>query len=206
MTTPVVPSPFDAIAANYTELWSATANGLEQRQQVWREIDSLLTTGQHILDLGCGIGDDALHLQSRGLRITAIDASREMIAVAQQRGISARHLSIERIGALNTPFHGALSNFGVFNCIADPARAARDLAQLLPPNAHFAMCVLSRFYWRESLAFNFRRWSGHTQWRGLDVFYRTSHEWQRAFAPHFKLLRRVSIGGGDHTLYIWRRS
>jgi 2-polyprenyl-3-methyl-5-hydroxy-6-metoxy-1,4-benzoquinol methylase len=205
-----VTTPFDTIAATYTELWSATPNGIEQRLQVWRKLDTLFTPGQHILDLGCGIGDDALHLTSRGLRVTAIDASQDMIAIARHQGIDARRVSIEQLSTLGNTFDvffdGALSNFGAFNCIAHPDTAARDLAQLLRPGAHFAMCVLSRFYWRESIALNSRRWSGHTIWRGLDIFYRTSREWQQSFSPHFKLLRRVSIGSGDHTLHIWRRS
>ena len=199
-------SPFDALVPHYSELWSETFKGRGQRQQVWREIEGLFVPGEQILDLGCGIGDDALHLMTRGLRITALDASREMATIAQQRGVDARHLAIEHIEALKQCFDGALSNFGTFNCIADPARAARDVAQVLRPGAYFAMCVLSRFYWKEALTLNFRRWLGHTIWRGLDIYYRSGREWQRAFEPHFTLLRRVSLGGGDHTLYIWRRS
>jgi SAM-dependent methyltransferase len=200
-------TPFDAIAARYDELWSATPKGLDQRRQVWREIDDLFTsrTAPHILDLGCGIGDDALHLQSR-IRVTAIDASQEMVSIAAQRGVDVRCLSIEQLSALEGLYDGALSNFGAFNCIGDPAAAARGLAMILRPGAHFAMCVLTRFYWREFLALNFRRWPGHANWRGLDVYYRTSRQWQRAFAAHFTLVRRTAIGAGDHDLYIWRRT
>lgn len=198
-------TPFDILASRYDELWSATPKGLGQRQQVWREIDGLFAPGEHILDLGSGIGDDALHLMTRGLRITAIDASHEMTSIAKNRGVDARHLSIEQVHELGDNFDGAVSNFGAFNCIPDPARAARDVAQVLRPDTHFAMSVLSRFYWREAFALNFRRWPGHTVWRGLDIYYRSSREWRRAFAPYFTLLRRAPIGGGDHTLYIWRR-
>ncbi len=199
-------TPFDTLAANYSELWSATPAGLEQRHQVWREIENLFSAGQHVLDLGCGIGDDAMHLQSRGVRVTAIDASHEMIGIAQRRGVDARHFSIEQLACLDGTFDGALSNFAAFNCIAEPDRAARDLSRLLHPGSYFAMCVLSRFYWQESLALNFRRWSGHTMWRGLAIHYPTSRAWRRAFAPHFTLQRRIAIGGGDHTLYLWKRS
>ncbi len=199
-------TPFDTLAARYNTLWSAAPHGIQQRRRVWHQIDGLFAPGQHILDLGCGIGDDALHLQAHGLRVTGIDASQEMITIARRRGVEGRHLSIEQLSHINSVFDGALSNFGAFNCVADPSAAARNIAQLLRPNSCFAMCVLSRFYWRESLACNFRRWPGHTIWRGLNIYYRTSSQWQRAFAPLFALLRRARIGSGDHALYIWRRT
>ncbi len=206
-------TPFDAIAARYEELWSSTTDGMQQRRQVWRELDQVFEHGQHILDLGCGTGDDAVHLNARGVRTTAIDASEQMAAAARVRGVDAQHLAIEDIGSLIGAFDGVLSNFGAFNCVADPTRAAIALAEKLRPGGTFAMCVLSRFYWRESLRYAFtldfaqatRRWPGRASWRGIDVFYRTTGEWQRAFEPRFTLMKEVTIGGGDHRLYIWRR-
>ena len=40
---------------------------------------------QRILDLGAGTGRAALALAKRGARVTAVDASTEMLAVAQRR-------------------------------------------------------------------------------------------------------------------------
>ncbi|MEO5923268.1 MAG: class I SAM-dependent methyltransferase [Bryobacteraceae bacterium] len=207
-------SPFDDLAENYAELWSDSTEGAEQRSQVWFHVDPLFSSGDSMLDLGCGPGDDAVHMMRRGVRVTAIDASRPMVEQARQKSIDVLHTPIEEISKLPGPFDGALSNFGALNCVQDPTAFARDLAELLREGAPFALCVLSRFYWRESLRYalrlNFakavRRWSGHSRWRGIDIYYRGHREWTRAMAPHFSLVRRVAIGGGDHTLYIFKRA
>jgi SAM-dependent methyltransferase len=207
-------SPFDAFAENYAELWSDSAQGTEQRLQVWHETDRLFSTGDFVLDLGCGPGDDAVHLIKRGVRITAIDGSRPMVERARAKGVDAMHVRIEELVKLPGPYDGALSNFAALNCVADVPAFAASLASVLREDAPFAMCVLSRFWWRESLRFtlrlNFskavRRWSGRSRWRGIDIYYRTPREWTRAMAPHFTLKHRVPIGGGDHQLYIFKRA
>jgi SAM-dependent methyltransferase len=206
-------SPFDAFAENYAELWSDSAQGAEQRLQVWHEMDRFFSSGDSILDLGCGPGDDAVHLIKRGVHVTAIDASRPMVERAREKGVDALHVQIEQLGKVPGPYDGALSNFGALNCVEDMPAFAANLAGVLREGAPFAMCVLSRFWWRESLRYalrlNFskaaRRWSGRSRWRGINIYYRTSREWSRAMAPHFVFKRRVPIGGGDHHLYIFKR-
>lgn len=207
-------SPFDAFAENYAELWSDSAQGSEQRLQVWHEIDGLFSAGDSVLDLGCGPGDDAVHLMKRGVRVTAIDASRPMVEQARSQGVDAMHVRIEDVDKVPGPFDGALSNFAALNCVADVPGFAAKLAEVLREGAPFAMCVLSRFWWRESLRYalrlNFskaaRRWAGRARWRGIDIYYPTSSQWVRAMAPHFTLKKRIPIGGGDHELYIFKRA
>ena len=155
----------------------------------------------------------SVHLMKRGIRVTAVDASRPMVEKAREQGVDAMHVSIEELLKVPGPYDGALSNFGALNCVADLPAFASDLAKVLREGAPFAMCVMSRFWWRESLRFalrlNFakaaRRWPGRSRWRGIDIYYRTSREWTRAFAPYFVLRRSVRIGGGDHHLYIFKR-
>jgi len=40
-----------------------------------------------VLDIGCGAGRHALYLQRRGLRVTGIDASAQLVELAQRRGV-----------------------------------------------------------------------------------------------------------------------
>jgi SAM-dependent methyltransferase len=205
---------FDQLAPAYAELWSEAPEGRRQRQQVWREIDGLFHRGQRVLDLGCGTGDDALHLASRGVEVLGIDASPAMVKAARDRGVAARELAIESMDTLSGVFDGALSNFGAFNCVGDVRRAALELARLLRPGGYAAICVLSRFWWRESVRFlaagdlrrAARRWRGRTMWNGLTVHYRTVRQWEAVFAPQFVLARSVPIGGGDHRLLVFRRT
>jgi SAM-dependent methyltransferase len=210
-----VTSPFDALAPLYAAQWSESREGRSQREQVWREIDAVFQPGDRVLDVGCGIGDDAVHLRKRGIEVIAIDSSARMIEIARARGVPARHLSLEdtewgRLAA----FDGVLSNFGALNCLPDLPAAARIIAPLIRPHGALAICTLSRFSARETLRFLLRgdlrratrRWSGHTVWRGLDIYYRGRRQTQRAFAPYFTLLRRIPIGSGDHQLYLFQRS
>ena len=87
MTT--VGAAFDRLASRYDELWTSSPNGRVQREAVWRRIDGLFRPGDHILDLGCGIGDDAVHFMSRGVEVLGIDASAEMVRIARSRGVEA---------------------------------------------------------------------------------------------------------------------
>lgn len=45
--------------------------------------------GKSVLDVGCGTGDNAIHLARRGYEVTGIDASRAAIKTAQERAREA---------------------------------------------------------------------------------------------------------------------
>jgi ubiquinone/menaquinone biosynthesis C-methylase UbiE len=200
-----VTSPFDALAPSYNAMWTDTPRGREQRAAVWREIDPLFRAGDRVLDLGCGTGDDALHLMSQGIEVVGIDASPQMVEVARGRGVQA-HVgqAIGLDGLSSDAFSGAISNFGALNCVRDLHSVAEHLAKLIRPGGPLAICLMGRFCltdWRHAM----KRWLGHTQWRGMDVYYPTSRRVRSAFASAFKFERQVSIGHGDHQLYIFRR-
>jgi len=207
-------TPFDQLAPQYAQLWSETSAGRSQRAEVWREIDGLFGPGHSVLDLGCGTGDDALHLGGQGVNVLGVDASEQMVEAARNRGVTARQLPIEEIAKLDGPFNGAISNFGTLNCVEDLAGVARQLANLLAGGAPFALCVMGRLSAVETLRYlrqgdlkrATRRWSGRAEWRGISVYYRSARELRRALAPRFILERHESIGRGDHQLYIFRRS
>ena len=198
-------SPFEPIAARYAALWSDTPRGRAQRQQVWRETDPLFRSGDRIVDLGCGPGEDAVHLMSRGVSVLGIDSALGMVEIARTRGVDAQHLAIEEAASLPGAFDGAISNFGALNCVADLGRLSASLARLIRPRGRLALCVMSRFCWRGDWKHLPQRWSGHARWRGIDVHYRTTRSIARAFAPHFRMQGRVSIGRGDHQLLVFAR-
>lgn len=70
-----------------------------------------------VLDIGCGAGRVALHLQEKGLNVTAIDNSPLAVKVAKLRGVKdARLLSIRDINKLSGPFDTIVlygNNFGL---------------------------------------------------------------------------------------------
>jgi SAM-dependent methyltransferase len=214
---------FDALAADYGRLWSEAARGRSQRAQAWREIDPLFQAGDCVLDLGCGTGDDALHLAGRGVAVVGIDASEKMVEIARGRGVDARRMDLAdgtwveaHVGTLKRApreYAGAISNFGALNCIEDLRPVAAGLARLARPGGAVAICMMGRFAPVETIRFlarlewrkAARRWSGRARWRGIEVFYHSSRQIRSAFAADFVFQKRVSIGRGDHHLYIFRR-
>jgi SAM-dependent methyltransferase len=196
-------TPFDFVAADYRRLWSDAPLGRSQRSQVWRHIDPLFQPGDRILDLGCGTGDDALHFRGRGVRVYGVDASEKMVEAAQARGVDARRLALEDLSRLEGTYSGAISNFGALNCVADLRPIAAQLRRLIEPNGPVAICIMGRFApadWRHAA----QRWRGRANWRGLEVYYRSSRQTRAVFSD-FWFRKRVSIGWGDHQLYVFQR-
>ena len=196
-------SPFDGLAASYNALWSDAPRGRNQRVCVWREIDELFQTGDQVLDLGCGTGDDALYLAKSGIDVFGIDASPKMVEIARLRGVRAEQLAIEDLDRLSGPFSGALSNFGALNCVRALRPVAEQLARLI--DGPVAVCLMGRLCWPEIAHGITRRLPGRAQWRGIEIYYPTAHQVRAAFEPYFNFNKRVSIGHGDHQLYIFRR-
>lgn len=197
-------SPFDALVPSYNTRWTDTPRGREQRAAVWREIDGLFRAGDRVLDLGCGTGDDAVHLAGLGVEVAGVDASAQMVQASRRRGVNASVLAIEDLEELKGAFSGAISNFGALNCVADLRPVAVQLARLVRPEGPVAICLMGRFCltdWRHAM----KRFIGHTHWRGMEIYYPVSRRVRAAFSPEFTFVRRVSIGHGDHQLYIFRR-
>jgi SAM-dependent methyltransferase len=63
-----------------------------KRQFAWRPWSEVLDlvpplVGKTVLDLGCGVGDQAAELVERGARVIGVDANEELLATAQSRRI-----------------------------------------------------------------------------------------------------------------------
>jgi len=183
---------FDRLAPRYDELWTNTPVGRAQRNAVWRVMDLVFGPGDRVLDIGCGTGEDAAHLAARGVLVHALDASPAMVAQALARGVAAEVLRAGDLGGLKGSFDGALSNFGVLNCIQDLSGLSRVLTPLIRPNGRLVICTMGRFCAWEILSFKraFRRLPG----RHGDICYPTVGQLRAAFAPHFELLYWTGIG------------
>jgi SAM-dependent methyltransferase len=87
-----------------------------------------------VLDVGCGAGRVALHLQERGHDVVAIDVSPGAIEACKRRGVrNARVLSLddvdEGIGPLDTIVMLG-NNFGLFRSRANARRLLRRFCRL----------------------------------------------------------------------------
>ncbi len=207
---------FDSLAANYDEAFTESQIGRAQRDSVWRALANTFHTGDHILELNCGTGEDALFLGRHGVCVLACDASAEMVAVAKRRllaeapetPIEFRQLPNEHIAVLGPTlnFDGAFSNFSGLNCVADIHATADALSSLVRPGGSLLLCLSSRYCLVEIVHFlcrgnpekAFRRCKGYSpaRIRGLEfgVHYPTVPQLRAAFKPHFRLISCNGVG------------
>jgi ubiquinone/menaquinone biosynthesis C-methylase UbiE len=207
---------FDQMAGEYDDVFTNSMIGRAQRDAVWSLLTQVFQQGDHILELNCGTGEDALFLARNGISVTACDASKQMIQIAANRlrtetqdaAVTFNLLPTERIHELPhvTRFDGAFSNFSGLNCVADLKQTAEDLALFLSPGNPLLICVSTRFCLWEMLWFTlhgnvrkaFRRCSGQaTATAGeftIDVYYPTVRKLQTLFSPDFILRSCAGVG------------
>jgi SAM-dependent methyltransferase len=104
------------------------------------------------LDIGCGAGRVALHLQGRGHPVVAVDNSPLAVEVTRERGVmDARVLAIDELGAELGTFDTVLlfgNNFGLLRSRRDAPRLLRRLATLT--SAQGRILAASRDVYRTS--------------------------------------------------------
>jgi ubiquinone/menaquinone biosynthesis C-methylase UbiE len=96
------------------------------------------TPGRRILEVGCGLGDDAAALAKRvapGGSVVAIDGSQAMIDAARERHRDVAGLSFDVADAAHLPFDDASFDAcridRVLQHIDDPARAIAEMVRVL---------------------------------------------------------------------------
>jgi SAM-dependent methyltransferase len=152
-----IASAFDQVAPHYDDLYGPQGNLV----MAWmrRESISLLKATfppkSRLLEIGCGTGEEALHLAQAGYEVLATDISPVMAA---QTAVKARAASLDdRIICLAIPgscldalqpdpvYDGAYASFGSLNCEPDLDRLVGALADLLHSEAAFVCSVMARW-------------------------------------------------------------
>jgi ubiquinone/menaquinone biosynthesis C-methylase UbiE len=118
----------------------------------------------HVLELNCGTGEDALAMARCGVRVSAFDASPEMVRIANRKlsgepfpsNVQFAVLRNEHLFHLEGLFDGALSNFAGLNCSLDWSDIAGELARLVKPGGHLLICVMGRMCLWEMLHYILR--------------------------------------------------
>lgn len=168
------PSVFDAVARDYDADFTQTPLGSMLRQRVWSILGRQFTAGNHVLELACGTGEDAVWLAKRGVRVTATDGSSEMARVARAKvayhglgeRVSIERWSLEEVagswwqgagsrgqgaggrghGASDDGWYdGAFSNFGGLNAIGDWRPLAEALSHMIGRGGRLVLVVMGPY-------------------------------------------------------------
>jgi ubiquinone/menaquinone biosynthesis C-methylase UbiE len=144
---------FDHVAAHYDA--DATSVELSRwlRARVWERLAVLFKSGESVLEIGCGTGEDAIWLAKRGVHVTASDASHSMLAEtrrkAQQAGVERLielcQLDLANADAWDLPdaaYDGVTSNYGPLNCIGDWSALGSTLARIVRPGGRIGLAVM----------------------------------------------------------------
>ncbi len=140
-----VPSAFDTEARWYDRLVGANPGYHEHLRLSARRLDLHgETPGPRLLDAGCGTGASTAALLSVApdARITAFDASGEMLARARAKNWPATvefvHSPVEDLAGIQGPFDAVLAAYLLRN-LTDPTTQLRRLRGLLRPGGRIAV-------------------------------------------------------------------
>ena len=159
---------FDQLAPRYDEVWthstagrSAARSGVAPSSILWSR------RGDRVLDIGCGTGEDALHLAELGAQVLALESLPRWFGSRAIEGSNARVLPIEGIHALADNLRcGSCPTSAASIAFATCRHSARAAGAIGPPRRFLAICLMGRFCLRESAYYAvrgqfrkaFRRW------------------------------------------------
>lgn len=207
-------SAFDPLAATYDNDFTNSPIPNYLRNIVHQRLTHHFQPKTHILELGCGTGEDAAFLAKKDIFVTATDVSQEMLAQAQQKASDYPQIRFQYLD-LNQPqttnfdrqFDGVFANFGPLNCVADLGQFAGWLAKQIKGGSIVGFAIMSPFcLWEiawhslhSDFSTAFRRLKKQAKFRlenniALNIYYPSVKHLTRIFQPHFRRVYLRPLG------------
>jgi len=217
-------NPFDFAAREYDRTFTDPIPGRWFRNAVWSHVTPLFKPGDHILDLGCGTGEDTVWMANQGISIFAVDASSKMIEMAHQKAVGSnvsdsitfRQADFANL-SLDSRFDGALSNFGAVNCVENLNALAEQLSIAIKPGGRVVFVVMGPYCPWEIIWYllhgrvgqAFRRFRSSVDahvanGKTIRIWYPSPKRFQKEFAPFFEKEKIVGIGSLTPPPYMGR--
>lgn len=200
-------SAFDALAPSYDDDFTHQPIGKILRATVHNRLLAHFSAGDHVLEIGCGTGEDALFLGGRGINVTATDVSDAMLNLSREKTEAYSNINTKKLDLTNLPqwdnqtFDGVFSNFGALNCIDSWQPFAHWLSQYVKIGGKACFGIMARY-----CAWEFLWHAGHWQWdialrrlrgdnfKDLHISYPTVKRITEDFAPYFKRIHVQPLG------------
>lgn len=150
----------DNIAEGYDDILSNNAFSEILRSIFQKRLLNNLPSESKILDLGCGTGEDALFLASKGFIVTGIDISEKMISIAKSKTLKKNMKEniiffccdmVQFIEKDTGNYDGIISNFNAVNYVKDMDSFAKSVSGLLNANGKIIFTVLNKICCSEIL-------------------------------------------------------
>jgi ubiquinone/menaquinone biosynthesis C-methylase UbiE len=126
-----------------------------KRERVRAHVSKYLSPGNHILELNCGTGEDAIWFAKQGMQVHATDISTGMLSILAEKIKSENlesHIGFEprsftSLGILSNkgPYDLIFSNFAGLNCTTELDLVLKSFNGLLKPNGIVTLVLLPPF-------------------------------------------------------------
>jgi SAM-dependent methyltransferase len=156
-----------------------------------------------VLDIGCGAGRHSLHLQSKGMDVTAIDRSPLAVKVATLRGVkNARIMPLEDMSFKPNSFDTVLMLGGNFALVGNPEKARRLFRKLYRMTSNDALVIAQAVdpYGTDNpaqlkyYALNRKKGKPSGQWRVRIRFHQYVTKWFDLFHNSKEEMREILSG------------
>lgn len=111
--------------------------------------------GKRVLEIGCGIGTDAVNFARAGAAYTGVELSNESLAIAKQRfevfgleGDFYQGNAEELVSFLPEQSYDLVYSFGVIHHAPDPRKIVQQIKSFLAPDGEFRLMLYAKRSWK----------------------------------------------------------
>lgn len=212
-----VSKAFSSQSLVFDEITNSNAMEVEYRNIIRAHVQQFILPGEHMLELNCGTGLDAVFFAGRGLKIHATDNASGMLEQLQQKiatkglenAITFERCSFNQLDLKKNPvaqFDHVFSDYGGLNCAEDIASVITQLDRYLKPGgmAHLVLIApLCPWEWatvfKGKFRFAFRRLTkkglrSHLEGHYFDTYYYSPRSIRKAFGKQYTTMQLRSLG------------
>jgi len=143
----------DGIAGSYDDMLDSSISARAIRDYFQNAIFTTIKPGEHLVEIGCGTGTDAIALAEMGIRVTATDISPKMIEETRAKVnakslaelIKTELLDADKLASLNrNVFDGLISNLNAVNYLKDINSFSENAFAILKPGGKVFLVMLNK--------------------------------------------------------------